>query len=139
MLKYIFKKISFAEILGLLQVCFKTFYILKDFLIIQILPIGVIRKGLVPTGLPRLLFLLKMFIFDYFCFGCFVHLQLFVVEIIITPPFQVDHPPTQVPKSPYCLKDSESEIIWVAFFWALAPKDPFVLKKKPNKNDFFLV
>ena len=45
---------------------------------------------------------------------------------IITPPFQFDHLPTQVPKPSYHFKDSESAIIFAHFFGGLAPTDPFV-------------
>ena len=52
-------------------------------------------------------------------------------EQIIAPPFHFYHLPTQVPKSSYCLKDSESAIILAPLFWGLAHTDRFV-SKKPN-------
>ena len=55
----------------------------------------------------------------------------------ITPPFHFDHLPTQVPKSLYRLKDSESAIIFAHFLGGLAPTDPFVSKKPKNMK--FLV
>ena len=58
-------------------------------------------------------------------------------ENIITPPFQFDHLPTQVSKSPYRLKVSESAIIFANLFGGLAPTDLFV-SKKPKILKFYI-
>ena len=50
-------------------------------------------------------------------------------ENIITPPFQFDHLPTEVSKSLYRLKVSESAIIFAHLLRGLAPTDLFVSKK----------
>ena len=46
----------------------------------------------------------------------------------MTPPFQFDHLPTQVSKSPYHLKVSEHAIIFAHLFGGLVPTDLFVSK-----------
>ena len=45
-------------------------------------------------------------------------------ENIITPPFQFDHLPTQVSKSPYRLKVSESAVIFAHLQTCLSRKSP---------------
>ena len=57
------------------------------------------------------------------------HISKKIVWKYYTPPFQFDHLPTQVSKSPYRLKVSESAIVFAHLFRGLAPTDLFVSKK----------